>query len=239
MKPKPPPKGSELRNLVRKAQAGDRQARNEMVVRNMGLVEKPATYFARRNPGIDLDDLWQAGRIGLIRAVEKFDVMRGFKFSTYADHWVRQELRRMIRAQNARGISSTLTEASNYMEGKLSAADTEQYEAACLNYISLDSPAVAGDSHSDQVRDVIPSGEDVAEDAHRAVLMQQVELVFQSGKLTSYHRKALMMYFTEDLSNEQISRSFKKSGYGYCTPALVQKLIDESLVELRASLGVE
>lgn len=237
MSHKPPPKGDELRRLVLRAQAGDRQARNELVVRNMGLVAKPATYYAKRNPGIILDDLMQAGRTGLIRAVEKFDLEKGFKFSTYADWWIKQELRRLVRAENPRGVSARLKDTSDYMERRMSPEDEKLYEAGCLGYIALDSPAIAGDSSSDMVRDVIVGQTDMEEESHTAVLMEQVHKVMRSGRLSQFHREALMLHFgvgCEPHTVEQIRRQFASEGYDVD----VHQLVDESLAEIRDSIGV-
>jgi len=65
--------------------------RNEIVERNLGLIEKIADHYETfiRNPSISKDDLSQAGAIGLMRAVEKFDKSRGYRFSTYAVHWIK------------------------------------------------------------------------------------------------------------------------------------------------------
>jgi RNA polymerase primary sigma factor len=80
--------------LTRRAQAGDRDARQKLVEANMRLVINIAKSY--RNKSIPLEDLIQEGAIGLMQAAERFDPDRGFRFSTYATHWVRQAIGRAI-----------------------------------------------------------------------------------------------------------------------------------------------
>jgi RNA polymerase primary sigma factor len=81
--------------------AGDEEAKQHMVAANLRLV----LHWARRyqDRGVELVDLVQEGTFGLLRAVEKFDWERGFKFSTYATWWIRQSLQRAVQ-QHGRTI---------------------------------------------------------------------------------------------------------------------------------------
>lgn len=82
---------------ARKALQGDMQARERMIVSNLRLVVKIARRY--NNRGLALLDLIEEGNLGLIRAVEKFDPARGFRFSTYATWWIRQTIERAIMNQ--------------------------------------------------------------------------------------------------------------------------------------------
>jgi len=92
---------SRERQLAMRAQKGDKKARDELIKANLRLVISIAKRYTGR--GLSFLDLIQEGNIGLIKAVDKFDWRKGFKFSTYATWWIRQSITRAI-ADQARTI---------------------------------------------------------------------------------------------------------------------------------------
>ncbi|AWI73942.1 MAG: RNA polymerase sigma factor RpoS [Azoarcus sp.] len=84
--------------LSRRVRLGDFEARQTMIERNLRLVVNIAKHYLNR--GIPLLDLVEEGNLGLIHALEKFDPERGFRFSTYATWWIRQNIERAIMNQS-------------------------------------------------------------------------------------------------------------------------------------------
>ena len=84
--------------LARRLRAGDFPARQTLIERNLRLVVNIAKHYLNR--GIPLLDLVEEGNLGLIHALEKFDPERGFRFSTYATWWIRQNIERAIMNQS-------------------------------------------------------------------------------------------------------------------------------------------
>lgn len=80
--------------LTRRMKEGDKEARRRLIQANLRLVVSIARRY--QNRGLSFQDLIQEGSLGLIRAVEKFDPERGFKFSTYATWWIRQGVTRAL-----------------------------------------------------------------------------------------------------------------------------------------------
>ena len=94
-------KPDEETELARKAAAGDKNARDKLLTSNMRFVVNVAKKY--QNRGLELEDLISEGYIGLIEAVEKFDVNRGYHFISYAVWWIRQSILKAI-SEKSRGI---------------------------------------------------------------------------------------------------------------------------------------
>src|SRR5215210_5221221 len=81
-------------DLSKRAKAGDQKARQRLIEKNLRLVVSVAKKY--RGYGLPFEDLIQEGNIGLMKAVEKYDPERGFRFSTYATWWIRQAVQRAV-----------------------------------------------------------------------------------------------------------------------------------------------
>ena len=102
-------KEEEVRTLLRRSQEGNRQARDDMVQKNMGLVWSIVRRF--NNRGYDLEDLFQVGSIGLMKAIDKFDLNFEVKFSTYAVPMITGEIKRFLRDDGMIKVSRSLKES--------------------------------------------------------------------------------------------------------------------------------
>ena len=98
----------ELSVLIERSQAGERAAREVLIEKNLGLVHHIVRRFTGR--GHDLEDLFQIGVIGLMKAIDKFDLSMGVKFSTYAVPMIAGEIKRFLRDDGPVKVSRTIKE---------------------------------------------------------------------------------------------------------------------------------
>jgi len=100
-----------LSELIQKAKSGDRHAQSFLVENNMGLIWSVIKRF--QNRGYEMEDLFQIGSIGLIKAIAKFDESFDVKFSTYAVPMIIGEIKRFIRDDGMIKVSRSLKEVAN------------------------------------------------------------------------------------------------------------------------------
>lgn len=100
----------EKQSLIERAHTGDKEARNQLIEENMGLVWSVVRRFTGR--GQELEDLVQIGSIGLIKAIDKFDIGFGVCFSTYAVPMITGEIRRFLRDDGMIRVSRSLKETA-------------------------------------------------------------------------------------------------------------------------------
>lgn len=104
-------KDHEVKELIKRSQEGDQEARDLIVQKNMRLVWSVVQRFLNR--GYEPDDLFQIGCIGLLKSVDKFDLSYDVKFSTYAVPMIIGEIQRFIRDDGTIKVSRSLKEMSN------------------------------------------------------------------------------------------------------------------------------
>ena len=110
-------KEAEKQALLRRAHDGDKEARKEMIAGNLRLVLSVVQKFSNRNE--NMDDLFQVGCIGLIKAVDGFDTSLGLRFSTYGVPMIIGEIRRFLRDNNSVRVSRSVRDiASKAMQAK-------------------------------------------------------------------------------------------------------------------------
>ncbi len=96
--------------LIEEARLGNREAKSKFVEDNLGLVHSVARRFSGR--GVDYDDLFQIGTLGLLKAIDRFDISLGYRFSTYAIPLIIGEMKRFFRDDGCMKVARNIKEAA-------------------------------------------------------------------------------------------------------------------------------
>lgn len=141
-------------DLIRAAHAGDDEARNRLFIENQGLVWSIVKRFYGR--GCESDDLFQIGSIGLIKAIDKFDLERELQFSTYAVPLIAGEIKRFLRDDGMVKVSRSIKEnAYKVYQAK------ENLTKALGREVSLSELAAATDMSREDMLTAMEAGADV------------------------------------------------------------------------------
>jgi RNA polymerase sigma factor for flagellar operon FliA len=231
---------------------GDADARAQLLEQHLGLVHHAAREIGARTPAMEVGDLVSAGTLGLMRALETFDVSRGLAFSTYAMTRIRGSILDDLRARDwtprsVRAKSRQHAAAVARLEGQLGRAPEPREVAgalgidlptywswhsaiSCLGTVSIhESPAVADDGATfeetlDDPDATLPGDELEAEEQREALRAAIAEL-------PEKERKVLALYFFEELTLKQIGEVLK------LTESRVCQIRTQILRKLRARLS--
>lgn len=230
---------------------GDDSARNILVENNVRLVMSIAKHYS--HPGLPFEDIVQEGNLGLIKAAERFDPTKGFKFTTYATYWIRQVIGRALtlktsplktstshkdlikRADRAEdhltsvyGRTPTLKEISEYIGESID--KIENARSSMLTLSSIDSPIGDGEEDSSLV-DVIEDTITVTPEERTMNLELHEQLTKVLNTLTEFEREVIELRF--GLNNKQAMTIKDIATLYKCTPTHVNNIERRALQKLR------
>ena len=196
------------RELLRLTKEGDEEAREKIVVDNMGLIWSVVKRFTNR--GYDPEDLFQIGSIGLMKAVDKFDLSYDVKFSTYAVPMITGEIKRFLRDDGMIKVSRSLKDNAYKIRQAMESFSMEHQREATLDELaqkmnlareeivvameankdveSLHQPTYQGDGSEILLMDRIPREENEEERVLNHVILEESmkELAPEEKKLIEY-----------------------------------------------------
>jgi RNA polymerase primary sigma factor len=202
-------------SLARRVEHGDPRAKDTLINSNLRLVNSIAQRYQGR--GVPMEDLMQEGVIGLIRAADKYNWRRGFRFSTYATHWIRQTILRAIantgrnirlpayvvdtlgrvarvRSELENTLGRTPTRAELAQAAGMTEARLLELLQSASDPISLDAP-MGEDQGARTLADIVPAAENQSPSSHLFVRAVQDEISRALQTLPPREQQVLRLRF--------------------------------------------
>lgn len=240
-------------NLAIRIKQGDQRALEKLTKANLRFVVSVAKQY--QNQGLSLSDLINEGNLGLIKAAQRFDETRGFKFISYAVWWIRQSILQALAEQsrivrlplNKVGLSNKISKAYSQLEQEyerepspdelatILEINTEEVEATlgvAARHVSMDAPFIDGEDNS--LLDVLENPNAVSADEeldHHDSLRTEIERSLST--LTDRQKDVIMLYFgiavEHPMSLEDIGEKFG------LTRERVRQIKDKAITKLRTT----
>lgn len=233
---------SRTEELIRLAQSGDREASEALVTENSGLIWSVARRFTGR--GTEMDDLYQLGCLGFLKAVEGFDLQYGTQFSTYAVPKIAGEIRRFLRDDGAvkvsRGIkeqAATIKIARNHLTSALgrepTIAEISRQTGFSPEEIALAETATAAtESIQRETGEESFSLEDVLTDTEsEEKMVEKIALRQAIGKLPEREEMVIRLRYFHSLTQERVAKVLQVS------QVQVSRIEKKALAHLRELLS--
>ena len=212
--------------LICQSQEGDKAAREELIKENMGLIRHVVKRFLGR--GVEAEDLFQIGAIGLVKAVDRFDLSFGVRFSTYAVPMIAGEIKRFLRDDSMLKVSRSLKELAGKaarlreqilmergeepgveeLAGLLGVEAEELVQAmdSSVEVESLQKIVYQGDGEGLSLMDKVDQGKDEEETLLRRLLLEQL-----LDTLEPRERQIINLRFFCDQTQTQVAQQLGMS----------------------------
>lgn len=213
-------KDEETTSLLLQAQKGDGEAREKLINCNLRLVFNLVQRFSNR--GYELEDLFQIGTIGLIKAIDKFDLSYNVKFSTYAVPMIIGEIRRFLRDDNPIKVSRSLKENA-YRINKVKDTLTKEWgreptlqeiavevdlpmEEIITSLEAMQMPTSIYETLYQDDGDPIYVLDQLSNEKEEGLWFEKIALKETLNKLTEKEREILIMRFFQDKTQTEVAK---------------------------------
>lgn len=212
--------------LIRRSQDGDKTARETLIEENLGLVHHVAKRFLGR--GVEAEDLFQIGAVGLVKAVDRFDLSFGVRFSTYAVPMIAGEIKRFLRDDSMIKVSRSLKELAvkaarlreqlvmergeepgvEELAARLRVEPEELVQAmdSSTEVESLQKIICQGDNEGLSLMERVEQGRDEQEELLRRMLLEEL-----LSSLEPKERRLIVLRFFYDRTQTQVAKELGMS----------------------------